>query len=237
MAASRNTFTAVILAGGSSQRMNGVSKQQEKLLGKPAVVYSLEAFERTPACAEIVVVARKEELSLYEEYRKVYRITKLKKAVAGGETRQESAFNGMRAVADDIPYIAVHDAARCLVTPELITEVVRAAVRNKCASAAVKATDTVKVTGKNGKTLTEGQPDRSKLVYMQTPQIFCADLYKAAAYLAKRDGFTGTDDASLLERAGFGVKTILAKENNMKITSPIDLTIAEAILKSRQTKN
>lgn len=232
----KKTFAAVILAGGSSTRMKGQSKQQALLCGLPVAVRSMRAFEEAEHCREIVVSAKEDELSLYEGYAKEYGITKFKCAVVGGATRQESAAKGLAAISEEPPYVAFHDAARCLILPSDIERVFAVAVRRKSASACAPCTDTVKLTDGKGRTLTSGQPDRSLLVSMQTPQIFYADLYRAAAHAAAIDGFVGTDDCSLTEHAGFGCALVDCGKTNIKITYPEDLAIAEAILRLRESE-
>ena len=229
----KKKFTAVILAGGSSTRMGGLSKQHQRLLGLPVAIHTVKAFESSRFCNEIIIVSKADECPLFESYRKEYGLQKVSKILSGGTSRQESAFIGMKALSEDCSYIAIHDAARCLITTEQIDSVFLAAYRTDAATAACPATDTVKFVGKNGKTETNGQPDRSKLFNMQTPQIFYADLYRAAAYTAKEQGFTATDDCSLLENVGFGCLTVDCGRENIKITTPVDLIIAEAILKER----
>ena len=226
-------FSAVILAGGISSRMGGISKQQSLLLGLPVIVYTLQAFERAPSCAEILVVSREDECKLYEDYKTRYGISKLKGAVPGGSTRQESAFIGMEHL-PDADYLAFHDAARCLITPENIENVFKAAKKYKSAAACTAASDTIKLVDFSGKTVPDKQTDRSRLRCMQTPQIFYGDLYRAAAYTAKEDGFVGTDDCALLEHVGFGVKTVDCGRENLKITTPVDLLFAEALLRQRK---
>ena len=230
----KKRFSAVILAGGSSSRMGGVSKQHQRLLGTPVAIYTLRAFESCSECEEIIVVSKADECPLFEEYRSEYGLKKLKTVLPGGKTRQESAFIGMKAIGEKISYIAIHDAARCLITPQQIGKVFTAATRTDAATAACPATDTVKFVSSAMKTETEGQPDRSKLWNMQTPQIFYADLYRAAAYTAAEKGFAATDDCSLLENVGFGCTVVDCGRENIKITTPIDLVLAEAILKARQ---
>ncbi len=226
-------FSAVILAGGMSSRTGGVSKQQYLLNGVPVVARTMLSFEHCDFCSEIVVVSRADECTLYDDMCAKYGIKKFTKAVPGGETRQESSFIGMENVSPKASYIAFHDAARCLVTPKQIEKVFDMALRYKCATAACKTVDTVKTVDARGKTALDNQPDRATLYNMQTPQIFYADLYRAAAYVARRDGFKGTDDCSLAEHVGFGVKVVECGCENMKITVPTDFIIAEAILMSR----
>ena len=230
----KKQFSAVVLAGGSSSRMGGISKQHQRLLGTPVAVYTLRSFEHCPECTEIIVVSKADECPLFEEYRTEYGFSKLKCVLPGGKSRQESAFIGMKAIDEKSSYIAIHDAARCLITSEQISKVFAAAYRTDAATAACPATDTVKFVSSSMKTETEGQPDRSRLWNMQTPQIFYADLYRAAAYTAAEKSFAATDDCSLLESVGFGCTVVDCGRENIKITTPIDLVLAEAILSARQ---
>jgi len=229
-------LSALILAGGSGTRMgSGIPKQHLTLLSIPVIVHTLLAFENTPSVFEIILAIRPGEEALYEEYKKTYGITKLKRFVYGGQTRTESAFAAMEACDPSADYIAVHDGARCLVTPEIIEKVAFAAVRHRAASAACPVTDTV-VLVENGMTQTENQPDRANLMALSTPQIFQADLYRAISYTAKQDNFAGTDDTSLALHCGFSCRTVDVGYQNLKITTKEDLPRAEIILKGRKNQ-
>ena len=230
----KRRFSAVILAAGMSVRMKGIKKQVATLAGKTVLARSMEAFDRCPYCDEIVLVCQEQDVAPFSDMAKQAKIQKFACAVVGGETRQQSALNGLKSISSDADYIAIHDAARCLITPEQIGEVFLAAYKNKCAAAACPAVDTVKLVNEYGKTRTEGQPQRKDLWYMQTPQIFYADLYRAAAYTALEEGFEGTDDCSLAEHAGFGCTLVDCGRENIKITEQTDLAIAEAILLHRE---
>ena len=227
------SFTsAVILAGGCGTRMGGeTTKQWLSVCGVPAVIRSILVFESCRYINEIIVCARKEELEDYANIAETYGLTKLKCVVEGGATRQESALKGFKKISDNADLVAIHDAARCLVTEEMIEAVVRAARRDGGAIAACKATDTVKITDSHGSILST--PERSRVWQAQTPQIFGVEQYRVAAYVAIRDGFTVTDDASLMENAGFNVTAVDCGKENIKLTEPVDLLIAEAIIKNR----
>ncbi|MBQ9467814.1 MAG: 2-C-methyl-D-erythritol 4-phosphate cytidylyltransferase [Clostridia bacterium] len=232
----KRKFSAVILAGGTSSRMNGVSKQQLSVCGIPVAVRSMLAFENCVECEEIVVVSRADECPVYEQWAKDYGIGKFKKAVPGGATRQESAFIGSKEIDKNADYIAFHDAARCLVGTDDISRVFAEARKNRCAAACAPVSDTIKIAESDKKTSVKNILDRSRLYAMQTPQIFLTDLYLAAAYHAKETGFTGTDDCSLAEHAGFGCKLVECSRTNFKITYPEDIPTAEAIVRFRETK-
>ena len=227
--------SAVILAGGSGTRMGAEqSKQWLTVDGVPVVIRTLMTFQSSRYINEIIVCAKKDELSLYEGVSEKYGLTKLKCVVAGGATRQESALNGFKKISDKADLVAIHDAARCLVTEEMIEAVVRSARRDGGAIAAMKAIDTVKIADRHGSVT--ATPDRSTVWLAQTPQIFGVDQYRIAAYLAIRDNYAVTDDASLMEHAGFNVTVVDCGKENIKITEYVDLYLAEAILKNRAEK-
>lgn len=225
--------SAVILAAGIGSRMKSdCTKQWIELGGMPIVVRTLLTFQRTACINEIIICARKEELSLYDEIATRYGITKLTKIVEGGQTRQTSALEGFKAISDDAELVAIHDAARCLVTEDMITSVVNAARKHGAACAARPTTDTVKRVDKNG-FITETL-NRTEIWLAQTPQVFGVDAYRASAYTAIKDGFCVTDDASLLEHCNFKVKAVDCGVENIKITQKADIAIAEAILENRR---
>ena len=227
-----NFTSAVIVAGGSSSRMgDGVSKQLLNICGIPAVVHTLLAFERTPEIDEIIIVAKSDEVGLYEGFKKTYRITKLKKAVVGGNTRQQSAAKGFAAISEQSKYVAIHDAARCLVSQKDISAVCAAAYTYGAATAATPATDTIKLADDNG--FIEKTIDRSTVWHAQTPQIFGADIYRAALAVCQRDKIDVTDDNSLAEYIERPVKLVECSRDNIKITTPEDVAHARAVLKKR----
>ena len=226
--------SAIVLAGGSGTRMGGDrTKQWLTVGGIPVVVRTLLVFQASRFINEIIVCAKDDEISDYSTLANDYGITKLKCVVEGGATRQESALNGFKRISDNADLVAVHDAARCLITEEMIEATVRAARRDGGAIAACRATDTVKITDDHGSILST--PERSKVWQAQTPQVFGVDQYRIALYTAIRDGIAVTDDASLMEHAGFNVTVVDCGRENIKLTEPVDLLIAEAILKQRET--
>lgn len=227
--------SAVIAAAGSGTRMgSGQTKQTIELCGMPVIARTLLAFERCGEINEIVIAARADEIPMYETLRKSYNINKLTAVVEGGDTRQESVLRGFERISDKAEFVAIHDGARCLVTPEIISSVAREAYNWGAATAASHASDTVKRADFRG--FIEETVDRSSLWLASTPQIFGTDLYRAAAYTAKAEGFSATDDNMLAERVGFPVKLVDCGTDNIKITTPADLAIAEVILR-RTEKN
>lgn len=228
--------TAIIVAGGSGSRMAAdTTKQMMKLDGVPVVVRTISIFESCPGIKDIIIVAKKEEMQIYKLFIRKYSFKKIKKIVCGGDTRQDSVLNGFRAIDDKTDYVAIHDAARCLVTVKNITDVLVNAVKYRAASAAVPAKDTVKIVDARG--FISSTPDRSTVYHAQTPQIFKADVYRAAAFYALDKGFTATDDNSLAEFIGIKVKMVDCGYENIKITTPEDIHIAETLLTIRSEKN
>lgn len=224
--------SAVILAAGSSSRMGGNStKQFLELDGIPVVARTIMVFERSPLIDEIIVVAKADEIEKYDGFVEKYHITKPFKVIAGGETRQESARNGVDAVNEKSKFIAIHDAARCLITEEMIYKVCHGAYLHGGAILALKAVDTVKLGDKN--LFIESTPERKMTWQAQTPQVFKVNAFRAATYIARDEGFEGTDDASLLEHIRIPVKLIEGSRENIKVTEPVDIYFAEAILRSR----
>lgn len=229
----KNAVSAVILAGGSSTRFGGeVPKQFMPLMGKPVIAHSMLAFEKTPCIKEIIVVCREDDTVRYEVMAKEYGITKFKKAVIGGETRQDSSLAGLNATNPDIDHLLIHDGARPLVTPKTVQDVAKAAKRYRAACAGCQSRDTVKIADDKG--FISRTEDRSYVYLAATPQGFYKPLLEACAYSAKKEQFAVTDDASLLEHYAYPVKLVDCTSENIKITTESDLIMAEAILKARQ---
>lgn len=229
---------AVILAAGLGSRMqlaDGKTKQLLLLEGKPVFLHTLLAFDRASTIDEIVLVIRKEEVRAVRRVLEGVTLTKPLRLVPGGDTRQESARRGLEAVSDKMTHVAVHDAARCLITPFMIDEVVRAAHIHRAASAGCRMTDTVKLVTPDG--FVERTLDRDTLFRAQTPQAFEKKLYYAATYVAYEKKQEVTDDNMLLESIGQTVKMVDCGYENIKVTTKEDLLFAEAILKSRSAEH
>ena len=223
---------AVILAAGESRRMGAINKLFYRINGIPVLAHSLIAYQKCPLISEIVVVAKPEDYSKIQEIKIQYGITKLTKVARGGETRQESAKNGVEKLSDTIKYIAIADGARCLTTPTQITKVCLAAYRQIAACAAHKVTDTVKrATVLHNTTETI---DRRDLWEMQTPQVFHSSLYQAAMLRAQDEKTSATDDSTLVEKLGYRVHLIECGIGNIKITTVEDIPFAEAVLNYRK---
>ncbi len=234
--ANKPHFTsAIIAAAGNGTRMcseDGTTKQLLTLCNLPIIVRTLKAFEECERINEIIVVAREDEIPVYEKYKTEYNLTKITAVAKGGETRQESVLHGFEAISDKSEFVAIHDGARCLITPEKIDAVLSETYRCGAATAATRATDTVKRA--NSKNYITETIDRSELWLAQTPQCFKTELYRASAYIAKEENFTATDDNALAEHLGFDVKLVDCGTDNIKITTPADLAIAEVILRNKK---
>lgn len=227
---------AIILAAGSSRRMGeGQNKQLLSVGGIPVLARTLLAYEACPLISEIVVVTQKSAFETVAEWKQRFGITKLKKLVTGGASRQESAQNGVRVLDASVRYYAIADGARCLIRPSQITDVCFAAYRYHAASAAHRVEDSYKRTDARGMVISG--VDREQLWQVQTPQVFHSSLYLAALSRAERDGLTVTDDNALMEHLGYPVKLVECGRENIKITTPEDPALAEAILASREVKS
>lgn len=232
--------TAVILAAGSGERFSAGSggasekKQFVSVLGRPVLLRTAEAFEKCELISEIIVVSSSDEIEHCRELLE-NKISKLRCVIAGGDTRQKSAMAAIEAVYPKTDYIAIHDAARCLITPKQITDTVCAAYRNGAAAAAERAVDTVKYA--TADECIESTIDRDHVWLVKTPQVFKANMYRVAAYSAFKDGVTVTDDCMAAERVGFKVKLVDCGHENIKLTYAVDRIIAEAILRCREAES
>ena len=223
---------AVIVAAGSGERMHGVDKILSPVGGKPVIVHTIAAFEASGAIDEIVVVARREQVETIKVLIYENGFRKVKDVVAGGATRVESVHCGLHAMSKDIELAAIQDGARPLVTPEIIERAVMQAVKCHAAAPAIPMKDTVKEVDELGRVVST--PDRETLRAVQTPQVFQKDLLLAAWERARKEGKTYTDDCGAMEALGISVYLIEGSEENLKITTPLDLYLAEHILAGRE---
>ena len=229
----KNFTSAIIAAAGLSARFGGtVTKQMQELCGTPVLIHTLKAYENTDCIHEIIIVAKQDEIPYWEKACKEYSLTKVSKIVKGGASRQESVMNGLEAVNDRSKFVAIADGARCLITPEQITAVCRAAYKYKAATAAHKSTDTVKIADKKG--FIESSPDRNTVWLAQTPQVFKTNLYRAAAVTAVEKKLEATDDNMLVELTGYPIRLVECGSNNIKITTYDDVAVAKGILAARK---
>ncbi len=216
---------AVIVAAGSASRMGGIDKVMAPIKGEPMLLRTLRAFQECDCIREIVVVTREELILPIRQLSQG--MDKVKTIVAGGATRQESVEKGLQVLSEDIQLAAIHDGARPLVSWQVIDRAVRAANSYYAAAPAVPVKDTVKVV-EGG--IVKSTPERRTLQAVQTPQVFDLELIKGALYQARLDKAELTDDCSAVERLGMSVKIVEGDERNIKVTTPLDLKIAEAIL-------
>lgn len=230
--ANRPRCTALVAAAGASSRMEGVNKVLEPLEGVPVLARTLVSFQLAEEIDEIVVAAREEDLVEISRMCRTYDITKCTKVVRGGESRVHSVLLAALEASPDSVLLAVQDGARPLVTPELIGRVVSAAARCGAAAPAVAVKDTVKTVREDG--AVERTLERETLRAVQTPQVFEASLLKAALQSALESGVPVTDDCSAVERLGKVAFLVEGEEENLKITTPMDLILAEAILRARE---
>ena len=216
---------AVIVAAGNATRMGGIDKAMTELGGMPVIQRSVKAFQECDAIREIVVVTREDLLVKVMGLCKNY--DKVKAVVVGGKDRPESVSNGLNALSDKVKLAAIHDGARPLVSFEVIDRTVRAANSYGAAAPAIPVKDTIKNTSG---TLAISTPDRASLRAVQTPQVFDFDLLRGALKQAQKDKLAITDDCSAVEHLGFKIKLVEGDERNIKITTPLDLKVAELFL-------
>lgn len=219
---------AVIVAAGTASRMGGIDKVMAPLRGEPMICCTVRAFQESEVIKEIVIVTRPDLMETIRELCRDY--DKVQAVVAGGSSRQESVEKGLQALSKKVELAAIQDGARPLVTGALIDRTVRAAHSYGAAAPAIAVKDTIKVEYMG---MVQSTPDRSTLRAVQTPQVFDADLLRGALKKAKEDKAEVTDDCSAVERLGMSVKLVEGDEENIKITTPIDLKIAQLLLEGR----
>ena len=220
---------AVIVAAGSASRMGGIDKVMAPLGGEPMILRTVRAFEDCEAVKEIVIVTRQDLMGPIIELCSGF--TKVRSVVQGGSSRQESVKLGLLAFSKEVRLAAVHDGARPLVSGELIDKVIRAAHSYGAAAPAIPVKDTIKVF-EGG--FIAATPDRSTLRAVQTPQVMDRDLLLGALEKAEQEGTALTDDCSAVEHIGMRVRLVEGEERNLKVTTPLDLKIAELLLEEKK---
>jgi 2-C-methyl-D-erythritol 4-phosphate cytidylyltransferase len=226
----------IIAAGGIGSRMGlGQSKQLHHLAGKPVLAHTILIFDQISQVRDIIVAIDAADIEQFQsEVAEGYGFTRLREAVAGGSSRVESVKNALAVMAPELDTVLIHDGARPLFVPELLKQGMTEFTRETCDGIVfgLPVTDTIKETRADGK-LIAGTPDRGRLWQAQTPQVFSREAIEEA-YKAPTEVLTrATDDSFLVERAGGVVKMVAGSRENIKLTEPADLVIAEAILKSR----
>jgi 2-C-methyl-D-erythritol 4-phosphate cytidylyltransferase len=226
---STNKTVAIIVAAGGSERMHGVDKIMANLAGRPVIARVLDTFNGCDKVDQIIVVmnpkniVEAKRLAVAEKWRKVSDI------IRGGKRRQDSVMEGLNLVAE-ADWIIIHDGARPLVRPELIERGLDAAKETGAAAPAVPVTDTIKFVKSSSDIAVQTLP-RANLRAVQTPQVFRFDVIKNTYKFPANDV---TDDASLVEKAGFKVKLFAGERDNIKLTAPEDLAVAELLLGNRR---
>ncbi|MBE6989456.1 MAG: 2-C-methyl-D-erythritol 4-phosphate cytidylyltransferase [Ruminococcaceae bacterium] len=223
--------TAVIAAAGRSERMNGENKLLLNLCGAPVLMRTLCAVDQTALVDEIIVAAREDMMLEVADLCSRSGLQKPVRVVRGGDTRAASVLAAVLEADSRTELIAVHDGARPLIRPEEFDELIRQGGATYAVAPAVPLSDTVKAADETGRVT--GTPDRRTLFAIRTPQVFQADILKAALKSALEAGVELTDDCAAVERLGKEVYLTPGDPENIKITTPLDVIIAEAILRQR----
>ena len=220
---------AVIVAAGTASRMGGIDKVMAPLENEPMIVRTVRTFQNCDAIKEIIIVTRADLIPKISSI--CGKFEKVKAVVVGGKDRAESVRNGLGMLSNKVKLVAVQDGARPLITDAVIDRTIRAAHTYGAAAPAIPVKDTIKVV-EGGIVATT--PDRNTLKAIQTPQVFDFDLLKGALKKADQDGAAITDDCSAVELLGYKVKIVEGDERNIKVTTPMDLKIAEMLLEERK---
>jgi 2-C-methyl-D-erythritol 4-phosphate cytidylyltransferase len=220
--------SAIIVAAGESERMEGIDKMFAPISGRPALAHVLDTFQSCKQIDRIVVVMAAKNLEACRQMAALEGWSKVKDVIPGGKRRQDSVAEGLKRI-NDAAWVVIHDGARPLVTVDLIEQGLEAAKDTGAAAAAVPVTDTIKAV-QAGEIVSRTLP-RQNLRAVQTPQVFRSNVIKNAYKSATGDV---TDDATLVEKAGYKVKLYMGAYGNIKITTPDDLAVAEALLKKHE---
>ena len=232
--------TAIVLAAGRGRRLKSrIPKPLVEINSKPIIIYSLGVFSKHPLVTDIVVAANARNLKGIFNLIIKYKISKILRVVKGGRRRQDSVRNALKAVDRCTDLVMIHDGARPFIDKKLVSSLIREAKKNGAAIAGVPVKATIKsvrcqVSGVRSKPMVEKTLNRQNLWEIQTPQVFKKDVI-VKAY--KRFGnIDATDDAMLVEKLGAKVSVVFGSYRNIKITTPEDLTLAEAIAEKWNTK-
>ena len=226
------SVSAIIVAAGTSKRMNdGVDKLAVQLSGKPLLAWTISRFESAEIIDEIIVVTREDEIAKVKEMAKSEGFRKVSSIVKGGAYRQQSAQNGLNAVSKDSKVVLIHDGARPLIRTSDIKQIVASAEENGAALLAVPSKDTVKEV-QNG-IVTQTLP-RESVWLAQTPQGFRKELLQEAFSSADKEGYIGTDEASLVERIGKDVAIVEGHSSNIKVTVTPDIGVVQSLIKGEE---
>ncbi|MEE8638729.1 MAG: 2-C-methyl-D-erythritol 4-phosphate cytidylyltransferase [Candidatus Margulisiibacteriota bacterium] len=215
---------AIITAAGYGKRM-GKPKQFIEIGGKPILEWTLSVFEKTKIVDEMILVVNEGDI----ERAKKFKFSKLKQVIAGGEERQDSVFNGLKAVPGEVEIVAIHDGARPFIIPEIIEKAVAEAQEFGAVVVGIPVNDTIKSVNHQKLTVINTL-NREELWAAQTPQVFKKEII-LQAYKNGKEKHCVTDDAMLIEKLGIPVKMVMGSSQNIKLTKPEDLKIAEGILR------
>jgi len=221
----------IVVAAGSATRMEGIDKIMTPLGGTPLILHTLAPFQASPLVEEIVIVTQEDKMVEIGTLCSRNGFDKVKRIVKGGATRTDSVWAGLKEVSKSAGYLAIQDGARPFVTREIIEETIRTAKARSAAAPAIPVKDTIK-RAEDG-VVTETL-DRASLFAIQTPQIFAAPLIRAGIQKAVEEKISLTDDCAAVERLGCPVALTQGSEENIKITTPADLILGEAILAARE---
>ena len=219
---------AVIVAAGTASRMGGIDKIMAPLGGEPVILRTIRAFQESEVIREIVIVTRTDLIDPIMDLCQGF--DKVQAVVCGGSSRPESVEHGLSALSKKVKLVAIQDGARPLVSWQVIDRTVRAAHSYGAAAPAIPVKDTIKQTQSG---FVVDTPDRSTLRAVQTPQVFDKDLLRAALEAAAKKNIPITDDCSAVELMGATVRLVEGEERNIKITTPMDLKIAELLLEEK----
>ncbi len=226
----QDMFISVIIpAAGQSRRMqSAINKQYLSVKGRPLLYYTLKPFEAIKSINEIIVVTGKREQAFCKKnVIDRYRFKKVK-TVVGGSTRQASVYAGLKATDKRCRIVVIHDGARPLVTEKIIMDSIEATKKHKATIVAVPAKNTIKMIKRGN--IVDYTPNRNLMIEVQTPQTFDYGLIRRAHEKGLEEGTVATDDAFLLERLGYPIKIVRGHYNNIKITTPEDLLVLEAMI-------
>lgn len=228
----RPFVTAIIVAAGNSSRMGeNINKQFIKINNIPTIAHTISAFEKAVNIHTTIVVCKEENKDDIRNLCNEYNFKKVSAIIKGGNTRQESVFNGVAEASKKTTHFAIHDGARALINFEDIDNVVSDAMKYKAAILAVKQKDTLKIVDKNN--IIKATADRNYLFNAQTPQVFEKNIYIDAMNKALRENLNFTDDCQLIENLHIPIKVTNGSYDNIKITTKEDIIIASKILSSR----
>jgi 2-C-methyl-D-erythritol 4-phosphate cytidylyltransferase len=224
----------LIPAAGMGKRMGSDrNKLLLTLLEKPLIAWTLLAAEASCEISWIGIIGQSEDFPEFKAIATEIQLTKPVELIIGGETRQESVYNGLQALPSIAQRVLIHDGARCLATPGLFDRASQALLNCQGLIAAVPVKDTIKVVNETG--LIQNTPDRHKLWAAQTPQGFEVNLLKQCHQRGRQLNWMVTDDAALFEKCNLPVQILEGEETNLKLTTPVDLAIAEFILRQRMS--